>query len=153
MARIACAIREIVKANAKQRIKNTQHHFLFPFIINDACSGFHITESSPPKELTTNRHDLRGPESPKPLVGVLGLYDTPNFGDLLLADLIADAIIEGGGIPQFPLGYKPHQNSAIWAKLRGLFQSLGAINLSLEEVVISRLPVGWYSQSLRQSVQ
>jgi polysaccharide pyruvyl transferase WcaK-like protein len=59
----------------------------------------------------------------QPPIGVLGLYDTPNFGDLLLADLIADAIVEGGGTPQFVLGYKPLKGSVMRKKLCGLLKS------------------------------
>lgn len=53
-------------------------------------------------------------------VGLLGLYRTANFGDLLLADLLSDAVIEGGGRPEFILGYGKERSIALLSKIIGL---------------------------------
>ena len=59
----------------------------------------------------------------KPLVGIIGHYNTDNFGDLLLADLVKDSI--GPDVQScFVLGYGARSNSYAWARIKRLLKAL-----------------------------
>lgn len=56
-------------------------------------------------------------------IGILGHHDTHNFGDVLLAELCADAIQEGGGQSEFLFGCGNMSESGLRRKIKGLAES------------------------------
>jgi len=64
-------------------------------------------------------------------IGILGHHDTHNFGDVLLAELCADAIEAGGGCPDFLFGCGESEASGTVRKLHGLRRSFDCAGLVL----------------------